>query len=123
MSIKGRATTADVIKYREYQNVLNRIKRREKVSYYRDLCKKLMNNTKKLWEIVNHTIGKTNDKTCILDKLRVGNVIIENPVQISNELATYFADVGPKYANAIKKPDKNIFDYLKKSNVMKIASF
>ena len=73
-----------------------------------------MKNTKKLWEIVNHTIGKTNDKTCILDKLRVGNVIIENPVQISNELTTYFADVGPKYANAIKKPDKNISDYLKK---------
>ena len=101
MSIKGGATTADVTKYREYRNVLNRIKRREKVSYYRDLCKKLMNNTKKLWEIVNHTVGKTNDKTCILDKLRVGNMTTENPVQISNELATYFANVGPKYANAI----------------------
>ena len=39
---------------------------------------------------------------------------IDNPVQISNELATYFVNVGPKYANAIKKPDKNISDYLKK---------
>ena len=74
-----------------------------------------MNNTKKLWEIINHTVGKTNNKTCILDKLRVGNnMTIDNPVQISNELATYFANVGPKYANAIKKPDKNISDYLKK---------
>ena len=72
-----------------------------------------MNNTKKLWEIVNHTVGKTNDKTCILDKLRVGNVTIDNPVQISNELATYFANVGPKYANAIKKSDNSISDYLK----------
>ena len=45
---------------------------------------------------------------------------IDNPVQISNELATYFANVGPKYANTIKKPDKNISDYLKKkSNIMK----
>ena len=100
-SIKGSATTADVTKYREYPNVLNRIKRREKISYYHDLCKKLMNNTKKLREIVNHTVGKTNDKTCIIDKLRVANVTIDNPVQISNELATYFANVGPKYANAI----------------------
>ena len=113
-SIKGGATTADVTKYREYWNALNRIKRREKISYYHDLCKKLMNNTKKLWEIVNHTVGKTNDKTCILDKLRVGNMTIDNPVQISNELATYFVNVGPKYANAIKKSDKNISDYLKK---------
>ena len=114
MSIKGSATTADVTKYHEYRNVLNRIKRREKISYYHDLCKKLMNNTKKLWEIVNQTVGKTNDKTCILDKLRVGNMTIDNPVQISNELATYLANVGPKYANAIKKPDKNISDYFKK---------
>ena len=43
-----------------------------------------MNNTRKLWEIVHQTVGKTNDKTCILDKLRVGNMTIDNPVQISN---------------------------------------
>ena len=123
MSIKSSATTADVTKYHEHRNVLHRIKRRETILYYHDLCKKLMNNTKKLWEIVNHTVGKTNDKTCILDKIRVGNMTIDNPVQISNELATYFANVRPKYANTIKKPDKNISDYLKKSNIMKIASF
>ena len=40
-SIKGGATTADVTKYCEYRNVLNRIKRRGKISYYHDLCKKL----------------------------------------------------------------------------------
>ena len=62
MSIKGGATTADVTKYREYRNVLNRIKRREKILYYRDICQKLMNNTKKLWEIVNQTVGKLMTK-------------------------------------------------------------
>ena len=40
MSIKGSATTADVTKYHEYRNVLNRIRRREKISYYHDVCKK-----------------------------------------------------------------------------------
>ena len=34
---------------------------------------------KKLWDVVNQTIGKTNDKTCILDKLRIGNIIVESP--------------------------------------------
>ena len=103
LSIKGSATTADAIKYHEYRNVLNRIKRREKILYYHDLCKKLKNNTKKLWEIVNQTVGKTNDKTCILDKLRVGNVTIDNPVRISDEFATYFVNVGPKYARLNQK--------------------
>ena len=49
MSIKGGATTVDVTKYREYRNVLNRIKRREKILYYHDVCKKLMNNTKNMY--------------------------------------------------------------------------
>ena len=123
LSIKGSATTADAIKYHEYRNVLNRIKRREKILYYHDLCKKLKNNTKKLWEIVNQTVGKTKDKTCILDKLRVGNVTIDNPVRISDEFATYFVNVGPKYTNSIKKPDSDISDYLKKINAMKKVSF
>ena len=71
-------------------------------------------NTKKLWDIVNQTIGKSNDKTCILDKLRIGNVIVYTPSKISDELATFFANVGPKYANLINKPDCDVSDYLKK---------
>ena len=114
LSIKRNAPVAETIKYQEYRKVLNRIKRKEKTAYYHDLCKKLKNNTKKLWDIVNQTVGKSNDKTCILDKLRVGNVIFDTPGEISNELATFFANVGPKYANLIKKPDRDVSDYLKR---------
>ena len=78
-SIKKSTTAIETIRYHEYRKVLNKVKRNLKVSYYHDLCKKLKNNTKKLWDVVNQTIGKTNDKTCILDKLRIGNVIIESP--------------------------------------------
>ena len=114
MSIKGNATVAETIKYQEYRKVLNRVKRKEKIAYYYNLCKKLKTNTKKLWDIVNQTVGKSNDKTCILDKLKVGNVIVDTSCEISNELATYFANVGPKYANLINKPDCDVSDYLKK---------
>ena len=69
---------------------------------------------KKLWDVVNQTIGKTNDKTCILDKLRIGNIIIESPCKISDGLASFFANVGPKYANLINKSDCDVSDYLKK---------
>ena len=41
-------------------------------------------------------------------------MIINNPDKFSDELATYFANVGPKYANIIRKPDCDISDYLKK---------
>ena len=86
----------------------------EKLSYYYNLCIKLKSNTKKLWNIVNQTIGKSNDKTCILDKFKIGNVTINNPREILNELATYFVNVGSKYANSINKSDCDVSDYLKK---------
>ena len=69
---------------------------------------------KKLWDVVNQTIGKSNDKTCILDKLRIGNVIIDTPCKISDGLANFFANVDPKYANLINKSDCDVSDYLKK---------
>ena len=94
--------------------MLNRAKRKEKIAYYYNLCKKLESNTKKFWDIVNQTIGKSKHKTCILDKLKVGNVIVDTPCEISDELATYFVNVGPKYANLINKPDCDVPDYLKK---------
>ena len=114
MSINRNATDNDTIKYREHRRILNRVKQKAKTSYYHDLCIKLKSKTKKLWEIVNQTFGKSNDKTCILDKLKVGNVTADNPKEILNELATYFASVGQKYANSINRADCNISDYLKK---------
>ena len=59
-------------------------------------------------------IGKTNDKTCILEKLKIGNVIVDTSKEISDELAYYFANVGSKYTSSIKKPDSDITDNLKK---------
>ena len=74
----------------------------------------LRNNTKKLWEIVNHTLGKEVNKTCAVDKLKIGNITYNNPGDISNELAAYFASVGPNYAKNISAPTKEISDYLKR---------
>ena len=47
----------------------------------------MKNNTKKLWEIINHTIGKESNQTCVLEKLKVGNIVYDSPKDISNELA------------------------------------
>ena len=85
-----------------------------KVAYYQNLCISLKNNTKKLWEIVNHTLGKESNKTCVIEKLKIGNITYENPTDISNELASYFATVGSNYTKAIAPSKTKISDYLKR---------
>ena len=50
--------------------------------------------------------GKQNKK--------IGNITYNNPGDVSNELAAYFASVGPNYAKDISAPKKEISDYLKR---------
>ena len=84
-----------------YRNCLNRIKRSCKMQYYQSKCNQYKNNTKKLWELINKSIGKTSNKNCIIDKIRVGNVEHVEPKEIANELCNYYSNIGAKLANSI----------------------
>ena len=100
--------------YKHYRDCLNKLKRQAKLSYYQTLCINLKNNTKKLWEIINTTIGKSSNKSCILEKLKVGNIMYDSPTGIANSLGSYFATVGTKFANAIKPPNVKVSSYTRK---------
>ena len=63
--------------------------------------------------MINSCIGKTNDKSTIIDHLRVENIEITDSKKIANEFGRYFSTVGDHYANKIKDPNKNIESYLK----------
>ena len=100
--------------YKHYRNCLNKLKRQTKLSYYQTLCTNLKNNTKKLWEIINATISKTGNKSCILEKLKVGNITYDSATDIANSLGSYFATVGTKFANAIKPSNIKVSTYTRK---------
>ena len=102
------------VPYTTYRNCLNSLKRRMKMAYYQTLCLNLKNNTKKLWEIINVMIGKSTDKSCILEKLKVGNIVCDSSTDMANTLGSYFATVGTKFANAIKPPLIKVTDYIRK---------
>ena len=79
------ATENYMVNYKNYRNCLNIVKRIVKVSYYQNLCVSLENNTKKLWKLINHTIGKNVNKSCILKKLKIRNIVYDSPNGIANE--------------------------------------
>ena len=101
--------------YKHYTNCLNKLKRQAKLSYYQTLCIDLKNNTKKLWEIINTTISKSSNKSCILEKLKVGNIVYDSATDIANSLGSYFATVGTKFAKAIKPPNTKVSAYTRKT--------
>ena len=107
-SIMKGASEGVIMRYKTYRNCLNKVKRCAKTDYYRKLCIRLKRNTKKLWEVVNCTLGKETNKTCVIDKLKIGNITYTNPHDVSNELASYFASVGPNYAKLYQSPRRKL---------------
>ena len=101
-------------KYKNYNRVLQRLKRVSKTTHYETLCIKHKANTKQLWRVINGVISVTNDKTNIISCLKIDNIKTYNPMQIAEGFGEYFANVGKTFANRIQKPQQDISKYLDK---------
>ena len=100
------------IKYKNYRNVLNKVKRAYKTKFYQEKCIEYKRNTTKLWQLINDIIHKSNDKSCIIDCIKVNNIELYDKKKISNAFGEYFSNLGENFANKIKKPINNINTYL-----------
>ena len=99
-------------KYRSYRNKLQQILRKTKENYYRDKCIEHKQNISKLWKVINRITHKTNDKSGIIDYLKIGNIEIYDTKLITEEFAKHFSTVGKKYANQIQTSNLSFKHYL-----------
>ena len=97
----------DVEKYKIYRNALTKLKRISKINYYKYKCEEYKNNTKKLWGLINSCIGKHNDKSTVIDCLKIGNMKICDSKQIANELGNYFSTSKTNINNYLKVIPRN----------------
>ena len=88
-------------KYIEYHNTFKKIKRMCEISYYQEQCIKFRSNTKWLWEMINNVTKKTQNKSCIINKIKCDNIEISNSKLIANSLNNYFSSVGKNFASKI----------------------
>ena len=70
-----------------------------------------INQTKKLWELINAVIRKSPNKLNIIDRLKVGEVEITDGNSIADHLNNHFSSVGKTYANKIPPSIKDINAY------------
>ena len=101
-------------KYKNYNGTLHHIIRRTKCSFYRDMCQAYRAHSKKLWGLINEIAGKTNDKTSLIEYIKIDGIREYNSTRICNALGNYFSTVGKSFANKIPKSQKSIAEYLKK---------
>ena len=111
--IKHKTNTKLRDKYTQYNQILQKTKRYAKKSYYLKQCNQHKSNSKKLWQTINHVIRKTNNKSEVIDKLKIANIMEHRGEVIAEELAKYFSTVGDVFANKIGASSKSEYDYLK----------
>ena len=64
--------------------------------------------------MVNTIISKHNDKSNIIEYLKIGNVEIYNAKEIANQFGKYFSTVGEDYANKVPTSHKSSHHYTQK---------
>ena len=101
-------------KYKSYRAILQKITRSCKRNFYLETCKKFRNNSKQLWKTINNVVRKSNNKLNIIDYLKVDNLDIKDPNEITNEFGKYFSAIGKKIAMKGGNSNIHINSYLTK---------
>ena len=113
-SVKTGATAQTFLHYKKYWNTLTKIKRKAKIDYYINRSYALKSNLSKLWKLINNVIGRTSDKSSVIEYITVANINISNPIEISNHFGKFYANLGESLAKDIKSERNKINEFLAK---------
>ena len=105
------------LKYKEFMALLRKCKRKLNLNYYQNKCNEFRKNGKKMWTLINKINGKINDKTCIIDYLKVNNIKYLMGKDISNQFGKYFSSVGKEFTLKIEEPKTPLQNYLDKIQI------
>ena len=99
---RGKNTPAHE-KFVRYRNTYNAVKRAAKEKYYSDLFHENQNDVKETWAVINQIIGsKKNKQDSSIKRISVNGRVIEDPNEIVENFAEYFANVGASQAETMQ---------------------
>ena len=91
----------------------NKVCRSAKFKYTNETFTDLKNDAKKLWMLINSTIGRKSKKGAnIPNFFKENNVIFDNYKDIAEGFNNFFINIGQKLQQKLPIPTKSISDYL-----------
>ena len=87
--LTDRTNTVKHTNYNEYRRLLQKIRRVSKKQYFNSKCLEYKHDSKKLWNQINKINGRINDKTSIIGKITVENLVITDTKLIAANLQTF----------------------------------
>ena len=102
-TLKSGCSQEKIDQYKKDRNLLNRLKQSAMQTYYKTKCINYKNNTKKLWQVINQTIGKCKNGGIIIPYISIEGIKIYNPKQIANKFGSFYSLLGADLASKITK--------------------
>ena len=121
--VKDKMNVSKWLRYTAYNHELKKLKCRAKIYHYTTKCTENKSNSRKLWNTINQVIRKSNNKTEVIEKLKINNLYEHNGQRITEEFTKYFANIGKEYANNMQDPTTNLRDYLRKIPTERMSIF
>ena len=94
--------------WKKFRNKVTDCIRTAETHYYRTILTEHGNNCQNLWKIFGKMIKKNRNKVNI-DKLKVGNQLVNNPKQITESFNNFFTNVGNNLAQSLESSDENAY--------------
>ena len=87
--------------YKQYSNILNKIKYKAKKFFYVNLFEEcfIHNNQRKMWSTINSLIHTKSDNLSTPSILRINDIVVNNPVELADYFNKHLSEVGTKLAN------------------------
>ena len=99
-------------KYKEFRNMLNRVKRYAKINFYNGKSAEYQYNTKKLWQLINGQLGKCKHNGSIIPCISVDGIKQYEPKAIANQFGKFYSELGVNLALTIKHIGLPLENYL-----------
>ena len=90
--------------------------------YYKKLIQQHNNNCIGLWKTLGTIICNKKRETNI-NKLKINNQIINDPVQIANAMNNFFTNIGPDLAKKCQNSDNSFMNFMGESNKQSMYLF
>ena len=87
-------TDENIRKYKIYNKVFNKLKRKMKTLYFKTILEENRNNSRKCWSILKSAIGKTNDKSSFPLSFTINNSKISDKSEIVEGFNNFFSNIG-----------------------------
>jgi hypothetical protein len=105
----------NIEKYRKYKTVYFKCLRAAKKLYFTSKSQANAKNSKKTWQTLNEVLGKERSQSTI-DKIRIGDNVECDPINISNHFNEFFTSVGSVISNSIPPIQKQPEEFIQYPN-------